>query len=99
MWAGDLGLPGGVRAVAEAARAAPPAPDPPRVADVLRDALALRLTEGYAAAAPALARALELVLAQDAAPDLEADRGLWLAGPAPARWSPRNCGTPNPGTS
>jgi DNA-binding CsgD family transcriptional regulator len=80
VWAGDLGLPGGVRAVAEAARAAPPAPDPPRVADVLRDALALRLTEGYAAAAPALARALELVLAQDAAPDLEADRGLWLAG-------------------
>src|SRR5580700_9245045 len=80
VWAGDLGLPGGVRAAAEAARAAPPAPDPPRVADVLRDALALRLTEGYAAAAPALARALELVLARDAAPDLEADRGLWLAG-------------------
>ena len=98
VWAGDLGLPGGVRAAAEAARAAPPAPGPPRVADVLLDAFALRLTEGYAAAAPTMARALELVLALDAGPDLEADRGLWLAGPAPARWSPRNCGTPNPGT-
>src|SRR6202030_3222209 len=79
-WAGDLGLPGGVRAAAEAARAAPPVPGPPRVADVLLDAFALRLTEGYAAAAPTMARAVELVLALDAAPDLEADRGLWLAG-------------------
>jgi DNA-binding CsgD family transcriptional regulator len=80
VWAGDLGVPGGVRAAAEAARAAPPAPDPPRVVDVLLDAFALRLTEGYAAAAPALARALELVLALDAGPDLEADWGLWLVG-------------------
>src|SRR6185437_15931957 len=47
---------------AEAARAAPPGPDPPRVVDVLLDALALRFTQGHAAAAPALTRALELVL-------------------------------------
>jgi DNA-binding CsgD family transcriptional regulator len=80
VWAGDLGLPGGVRAAAEAARAAPPAPGPPRVADILLDAFALRLTQGYAAAAPALARAVELVLALDVGPDLEAGRGLWLAG-------------------
>jgi DNA-binding CsgD family transcriptional regulator len=80
VWAGDLDRPGGVRAAAEAARAAPPAPDPPRAVDVLLDAFALRLTEGYTAAAPALTRALELVLALDAGPDLEADRGLWLVG-------------------
>jgi DNA-binding CsgD family transcriptional regulator len=80
VWAGDLGFPGGVRAAAEAARSAPPAPEPPRVADVLLDAFALRLTEGYAAAAPAMARAVELVLALDVGTDLEADRGLWLAG-------------------
>jgi DNA-binding CsgD family transcriptional regulator len=80
VWAGDLGLPGGARAVAEAARAAPRAPGPPRVADILLDALALRLTEGYAAAAPTMARALDLVRVLDAAPDLEAGRGLWLAG-------------------
>ena len=29
VWAGDLGRPGGVREAAEAARAAPPGPDPP----------------------------------------------------------------------
>ncbi len=80
VWAGDLGLPGGVREAAEAARAAPPAPDPPRVVDVVLDAFALRLTEGFAAAGPALTRALELVLALDAAPDLEAGRWLWPTG-------------------
>src|SRR5579859_6352421 len=80
VWAGDLARPGGVRAAAEAARAAPPTPGPPRVADILLDALALRLTEGYAAAASTMARALKLFLALDAGPDLEADRGLWIAG-------------------
>jgi hypothetical protein len=33
--------------------------------DLMLDALALRLTDGHAAAAPALTRALELVLAMD----------------------------------
>jgi DNA-binding CsgD family transcriptional regulator len=80
VWVGDLDRPGGVRAAAEAARAAPPAPEPPRAVDILLDALALRLTEGYTAAAPALTRALELFLALDAGPDLEAGRWLWLAG-------------------
>src|SRR6266702_1215412 len=79
MWVGDLGRPGGVRRAAEAARAAPPGPDPPRVVDVLLDGLALRLTEGYAAAAPALARTVELVLALDVAND-DVDRRLWVAG-------------------
>ena len=79
VWAGDLHVPGGVREAAEAARAAPPAPDPPRVVDVLLDAFAMRLTEGYAAAAPAMARALELVLALNPGPDLEAGRWLWQA--------------------
>ena len=35
---------------------------PPRAADVLLDAFAIRLTDGYAAAAPTLARGLELLL-------------------------------------
>jgi DNA-binding CsgD family transcriptional regulator len=80
MWVGDLNRPGGVREAAEAARAAPPGPEPPRATDVLLDAFAIRLTEGYAAAAPTMARALELVLALDVANDLEAGRWLWLAG-------------------
>ena len=79
MWAADLDRPGGLREAAEAARAAPPGPEPPRAVDVLLDAFALRLTEGYAAAAPTLARALKLALALDVASD-DVGRWLWLAG-------------------
>jgi DNA-binding CsgD family transcriptional regulator len=80
IWVGDLGSPGGLLEAAQAARAAPPGPEPPRTVDVLLDAFAMRFTEGYAAAAPLLTRALELVL------DLNADTAevggwLWLAGP------------------
>jgi hypothetical protein len=106
MWSGDLDIPGGVREAAEAARAAPPGPDPPRAADVLLDAFALRLTEGHAAAAAALTRALELVLDLDISSG-EVGRWLRLAGgrvsqpPAcsPAPWGPSawtpfsTCGT------
>ena len=60
IWAGDIDSPGAVLEAAAAARAAPPGPDPPRVVDVLLDAFAIRLTEGYPAAAPTLTRALEL---------------------------------------
>ena len=75
----DLDIPGGVLEAAEAARAAPPGPDPPRAVDVLLDAFAMRLTDGYAAAAPTLARALQLLLALEVTND-EARRSLWLAG-------------------
>jgi DNA-binding CsgD family transcriptional regulator len=77
--AGDLDIPGGMLQAAEAARAAPPGPDPPRAVDVVLDALAMRLTEGYAAAAPTLTRALRLLLALDVN-NGEARRSLWLAG-------------------
>jgi DNA-binding CsgD family transcriptional regulator len=79
LWASDLDGPAGVLEVAQAARAAPPGPDPPRVVDVLLDAFAIRLTEGYAAAAPTLTRALERVLALNVGTD-EAGRWLWLTG-------------------
>ena len=49
---------------------------PPRTVDVLLDAFAIRLTDGYAAAAPTLARALELLLATDFASE---DAGRWLS--------------------
>jgi hypothetical protein len=76
-WAGDLDSRGGLLKAAEAARAAPPGPDPPRVVDVLVDALALLVTEGYAAAAPTLNRVLELILTLDVGTD-EAGRWIWL---------------------
>jgi DNA-binding CsgD family transcriptional regulator len=78
LWAGDLDWPGGVQEAAGAARAAAPWPGPPRAVDVLLDAVALRFTEGYAAAAPALARALEMLLALGASPDGNG-RQFWLA--------------------
>ncbi|MEA2445916.1 MAG: hypothetical protein QOJ12_3208, partial [Thermoleophilales bacterium] len=77
--ANDLDIPGGVLQAAQAARAAPAGPEPTGAVDVLLDALTLRVTEGYAAAAPALTRALELLLAMDVNDD-EARRLLWLAG-------------------
>jgi DNA-binding CsgD family transcriptional regulator len=83
MWAADLNSLDGVLEAAEAARAAPPGPDPPRVVDALLDGLAIRATEGYEAAAPTLARALELVLAPGACND-EVGRWLWLAGARPS---------------
>jgi DNA-binding CsgD family transcriptional regulator len=61
----DVEVLGGAPAVAQDARAAPTGTAPPRTIDVLLDAFAIRLTEGYAAAAPTLARSLELLLAMD----------------------------------
>jgi DNA-binding CsgD family transcriptional regulator len=72
--ASDVEVVGGARAVAAAARAAPPGSVPPRTADVLLDAFAIRVTDGYAAAAPTLSRALELLLAED------------IAGQGGSRW-------------
>jgi DNA-binding CsgD family transcriptional regulator len=83
IWAADLGRPGAVLEAAEAARAAPAGPEPPRAVDVLLDGLAIRLTEGFAAAAPTLTRALELLLAPEAGSD-EVGRWLWLAGARPS---------------
>jgi DNA-binding CsgD family transcriptional regulator len=52
---------GGVVAAAEAARAAPPAPQPPTAIDLLVDGLATLFTDGYADGAPILKRALVMV--------------------------------------
>jgi DNA-binding CsgD family transcriptional regulator len=74
---GDLEAPGGAWALADAARTARSSPAPPELADALLDAFATRLTDGYAAAAPALARGLELLLASDVT-DEDVGRSLSL---------------------
>jgi DNA-binding CsgD family transcriptional regulator len=76
----SAGLPGStsVREVAKAARSAPPGPTPPRGVDVRLDAFAVRVTEGYAAAAPLLTRALDLSLTRNEGID-QPGRGRWLA--------------------
>jgi DNA-binding CsgD family transcriptional regulator len=79
MWAADLDCPGTLMAAAQAARAAPAAPDPPGAVDLVLDAFAIRLTEGLAAAAPALERALATVLEMKV-PAGDLGRWLWLTG-------------------
>jgi DNA-binding CsgD family transcriptional regulator len=79
IWVGDLDNPGALLGAAKAAYATPCVTEPPRAVDVLLDALAVRLTQGYAVAAPGLTRALDLVLALDIADD-ELGRWLWLVG-------------------
>ncbi len=59
MFAGRLGDGPSVREAAEAARAGPAAPQPPRAVDLLLDGLATRFAEGYAAGVPPLRKALE----------------------------------------
>jgi DNA-binding CsgD family transcriptional regulator len=59
LWGSGAGASGVLVEVAKAARAAPPPRDPPRTIDVVLDALATRLTEGYTAAAPLLTRSLD----------------------------------------
>jgi DNA-binding CsgD family transcriptional regulator len=79
-FAGRLAI-GGVVEAAKAASAAPPAPEPPRPSDLLLDGLVLLITEGYAAGAPTLRRALDAFRGEDLATE-EGLRWLWLAGGA-----------------
>jgi DNA-binding CsgD family transcriptional regulator len=64
--------------VAMAARLAPAPPAEGRASDLLLDGLALLVTEGYAAGAPALKRALLAVQSQDVSVE-EGLSWLWLA--------------------
>jgi DNA-binding CsgD family transcriptional regulator len=81
----------GVRAVAEAARQAPPGPQPPRTADLLLDGLAARFTEPYAVALPSLRRAVYALAGRDGHGD-DSPRWLWFVCPvtpeplAPELW-------------
>jgi DNA-binding CsgD family transcriptional regulator len=78
IFAGRLALGGGMREVAEAARAAPPPPGPPRGPDLLLDGLALLVTEGYPAGAPVLRQAVSTFRGTDVSAE-EGLRWLWLA--------------------
>ena len=79
--AGRLATGGGLLAAAQAARAAPSPPHPPRPPDLLLDGFALLITDGYAASAPLLKRAVSAFLSQDL-PAQDGLRWLWLAGAA-----------------
>jgi DNA-binding CsgD family transcriptional regulator len=75
IWAGD---PARLREAAAAARAMPSRPAPRRAVDLLLDALALRCTEGYSAAAPLLTQALQMLMR--GTPVGEVERWNWHPG-------------------
>lgn len=78
VFAGRLGDRCGVREVAEAARAAPPSPQPRRPMDLLLDGVTTRFTEGYGAGVPALRRALRAIRRESLRSEDDL-RWLWLA--------------------
>jgi hypothetical protein len=72
-------VPGGrVLEIARAAGAAPPSSQPSRASDLLLDGLALLLTDGYAAGAPTLKKAVNAFRGEDISRG-EGHRWLWLA--------------------
>jgi DNA-binding CsgD family transcriptional regulator len=74
--ASDVEVVGGLPAVAAAARSGPPGAFPPRTIDAVLDAFAIRVIDGYAAAAPTLASAREQLLSLDLSED---GAGRWLS--------------------
>jgi DNA-binding CsgD family transcriptional regulator len=64
--------------VATAVRAAPPASEPGRAADLLLDGMAALITDGYGAGRPILDRALRAFLADESS-RVQGIRWLWLA--------------------
>ena len=78
LMAGRLAIRGGMLEVAAAARALPSAPQP-HAPDLLLDGLAVLATEGYAAGAPILGRALTAFRAEE----VRTEQGL--------RWLPLAC--------
>ncbi|WP_433273946.1 ATP-binding protein [Pseudonocardia xinjiangensis] len=79
IFAGCLASGGGVLEAAQAARAAPPSPQPPHAPDLLLDGLAVLFTQGYPAATPLLKRALSAFRSQDISME-QGFRWLWLVG-------------------
>jgi DNA-binding CsgD family transcriptional regulator len=77
-FAGRLALGGGMRGVAEAARAAPPPLGPARAPDLLLDGMALLIREGYPAGAPVVRQAVSAFRGPGVSRDEEL-RWLWLA--------------------
>lgn len=76
IFAGRLARGPGLREVGEAAAGAPPV-HPARLPDLLLDAVAARLTDGYAASVPLMRRALEACCDEEL-PAQDALRWLWL---------------------
>jgi DNA-binding CsgD family transcriptional regulator len=77
-FAGRFARDGNLHEVSRAARSAPPPPDPAAPHDLLLDALAVLVTDGRAAAAPMLRRAVR-IFAEDEIATEEGLRWGWVA--------------------
>jgi DNA-binding CsgD family transcriptional regulator len=90
VYAGRFAHDGSLRDVSRAARSAPPPPDPPAPHDLLLDGLAVLVTEGRAAAAPMLRRAVRVFAEEEIAVE-EGLRWGWVASIAAcALWDVEN---------
>jgi DNA-binding CsgD family transcriptional regulator len=79
IWENNPERQAGVAASAKAAAEAPTSGGVARAIDLVLDSLAVRLTDGYEAAAPLLSRALAEVVTLDVGP-ADVDHVLWLTG-------------------
>jgi len=87
--AGRFGEAGGVRAVAQAIRRAPAAPEPARAVDLLVDGLGLLLTDGYGAGVPILRLAIDAFAGGDVPVHDQLRFGNIAAYGAQALWDER----------
>jgi DNA-binding CsgD family transcriptional regulator len=87
--AGRFAEGGGVRAVAQAIRRAPPAPERARAVDLLVDGLGLFLTDGYAVGAPMLKLAIDAFASGDVPVHDQLRFGNIAAYGAQALWDER----------
>jgi DNA-binding CsgD family transcriptional regulator len=87
--AGRFAEGGGVRAVAQAIRRAPPAPQCARAVDLLVDGLGLFLTDGYAVGAPVLKLAIDAFASGDVPVQDQLRFGNIAAYGAQALWDER----------
>jgi DNA-binding CsgD family transcriptional regulator len=78
--AGHLAGAGLLFEISRAAQALPPPADPPRPIDLILDGLALQVTEGSAAAAPTLRRAVRVFSAEDVSREDGLQWGWMAAG-------------------
>ena len=91
LFAGRFATAGNLVEVSRAARSAPPLTRPPRPSDLLLDGLATLMTEGRAAAAPALRRATSAFVANEDSSE-ENFRWGWLTTiPSNVLWDEESC--------
>ena len=86
LFAGRLAGAGDMAEVCRAARALPAPQDPPHPVDLVLDGLAMVITDGPAAAAPALRRAVSVFAAADLTMEQELRWGFFAQAAASARW-------------